>query len=194
MKLVFATNNKHKIEEVQNLLKNDFQILSLEDIGCDEELAETGNTLEENAFQKAKYVFDKYNVNCFADDTGLEIETLNGKPGVYSARYAGEEKNAEKNVEKVLNELKETQNRNAYFKSIISLIIKGQQYSFEGIVNGNISTRKIGNSGFGYDPIFIPDGFEKSFAEMTLEEKNKISHRAIVVKKLVAFLYSIKFK
>ena len=194
MKLVFATNNKHKIEEVQNLLKNDFQILGLEDIGCDEELAETGNTLEENAFQKAKYVFDKYDVNCFADDTGLEIETLNGKPGVYSARYAGEEKNAEKNIEKVLKELTEKQNRNAYFKSIISLIIKEQHYSFEGIVNGKISTKKIGNSGFGYDPIFIPDGFEKSFAQMTLEEKNKISHRAIAVKKLVVFLNSIKSK
>jgi len=192
MELVFATNNKHKIEEVKHLLKNNFRLLSLQDIGCTEELPETGTTLQENALQKAKYIFTKYSIDCFADDTGLEIEALQGKPGVYSARYAGEEKNAEKNIKKVLQETKGIKNRNALFKTTISLIIGTKEYLFEGIINGNISTEMKGNNGFGYDPIFIPKDHTKSFAEMSLEEKNKISHRAIAVKKLVTFLDKLK--
>ena len=192
MKLVFATNNKHKIEEVQHLLQNDFKLLCLQDIDCNEELPETGNTLEENALQKVKYVHQKYNLNCFADDTGLEIEALNGRPGVYSARYAGEECSAEKNIEKVLSEMQDMKNRNASFKAVIALIITGKEYLFEGKVNGIILREPRGNYGFGYDPIFQPNGFEKTFAEMSLAEKNIISHRAIAVKKLVEFLIQIK--
>lgn len=190
MKLVFATNNRHKIEEVQHLLKGDVQLLSLQDINCREELPETGDTLAANAIQKASYVHEKFNADCFADDTGLEIEALNGRPGVYSARYSGEEKSAEKNMKKVLKEMQGIQNRQAYFKTVISLIINNKQYLFEGTVNGNISTELKGAKGFGYDPIFIPDGHGRSFAEMTLEEKNKISHRGVAVKKLAAFLNS----
>jgi XTP/dITP diphosphohydrolase len=188
MELVFATNNLHKIKEAQGLLKNNFKLVSLKDIGCMEELPETGNTLEENAKQKARYIWSKYKVNCFADDTGLEINALNGRPGVFSARYAGEEKNAENNIDKVLNEMLKIQNRGAFFKTIISLIINEKEYLFEGIVNGEITTQPIGSFGFGYDPIFIPEGQTKSFAEMTLEEKNKISHRAIAIKRLAEFL------
>jgi XTP/dITP diphosphohydrolase len=199
MELVFATNNRHKIEEVQHLLKNNFRLLSLQDIDCREELPETGNTLEANASQKAKYVHERFGVNCFADDTGLEIEALNGKPGVYSARYAGEEKSAQKNIEKVLAEMKGIQNRNALFKTVISLIINNKKYLFEGIVNGIISSDITGSKGFGYDPIFVPHPQplspgrgERTFAEMSLEEKNKISHRAIAVKKLAEFLNTLK--
>jgi len=191
MEIVFASNNSHKIEEVQYLLKKDFHLLSLKDIGCNEELQETGNTLEANARQKAKYVHDKYKVDCFSDDTGLEIEALNGRPGVFSARYAGEEKSSEKNIEKVLEEMKNIINRNACFIAIISLIIRNKEYLFEGKVYGMISTKKNGDNGFGYDPIFIPNGHSKSFAEMPNEEKNKISHRAIAVKKLAEFLNSL---
>ncbi len=199
MKLVFATNNKHKIEEVQHLLKGNFKLLSLQDINCNEELDETGNTLEANATQKARYIHEKYKVNCFADDTGLEIDALNGKPGVYSARYAGEERSAEKNIEKVLAEMKGIENRNAKFKTTISLIINNKENLFEGIINGHISTENQGNNGFGYDPIFIPHPQplsprrgERSFAEMSMEEKNKISHRGIAVNKLVEFLNKLK--
>lgn len=207
MNLVFATNNKHKIEEVQHLLQHKFHLLSLSDIKCNEELPETGKTLEANASQKANYVHKKYEVDCFADDTGLEIEALNGKPGVLSARYAGEEKDSEKNMEKVLHEMKGVKNRNAKFKTIISLIIDKKEYTFEGIINGKIAEEKHGEKGFGYDPIFIPSlaspqpspkerkkfmMSEKSFAEMTLEEKNKISHRAIAIKKLAEFLNSLR--
>lgn len=201
MELVFATNNRHKIEEVQHLLKDNFRLLSLQDINCTEELSETGDTLEANALQKARYVHKKFGVNCFADDTGLEIEALNGRPGVYSARYArlnepfgqaGEEKSAEKNIEKVLTEMKGISNKNSCFKTIISLIINNKEYLFEGKVNGLISTEIKGNKGFGYDPIFIPNGSNRSFAEMSLEEKNKISHRALAVKKLAEFLNSLK--
>lgn len=190
MELVFATNNGHKIQEVRQLLKQHVQLLSLQDIGCSEELPETGNTLEANAVQKARYVHDKFKANCFADDTGLEIESLNGDPGVYSARYAGEEKSAEKNIQKVLEKLTGIQNRKAVFKTIISLIINNKEYLFEGIVKGNISTELKGKMGFGYDPIFIPEGYTISFAEMTLEEKNRISHRARAVNKLAEFLNS----
>jgi len=191
MQLVFATNNKHKIEEVRHLLNPEYsvQLLSLKDINCNEKLQETGNTLEENALQKAKYVHEKYKVNCFADDTGLEIEALNGKPGVYSARYAGEECSAEKNIKKVLEEIKNGSNRNASFKAIIALIIGNKEYFFEGVIDGIISREPRGKYGFGYDPIFQPRGYQKTFAEMTKEEKSKISHRSIAVKKLTAFLY-----
>ncbi|MBI4930132.1 MAG: non-canonical purine NTP diphosphatase [Bacteroidetes bacterium] len=192
MELVFATNNKYKIEEVQHLLKNGFNLLCLKDIGCDEELPETGNTLEKNAKQKARYVYKKYKADCFADDTGLEIESLNGKPGVLSARYAGEEKNSEKNIEKVLEEMKNTSNRYASFITVILLIIRNKEYLFKGKVDGIILTKRQGQKGFGYDPIFIPNGYNKSFAEMSLEEKSRISHRAIAVKKLAKFLNELK--
>lgn len=191
MELVFATNNKHKIEEVAHLLRG-FHLLSLKDINFREELAETGITLEANARQKATYVYEKFGLSCFADDTGLEIEALNGKPGVYSARYAGEEKSAKKNIKKVLKELQGVDNRKANFSTVIYLIINNKHYSFEGKVSGIISTGLKGNKGFGYDPIFIPNGYDKSFAEMPLEEKNKISHRAIAVKKLTEFLNAYK--
>ena len=177
--------------EVQHLLKNKIELLSLQDINCTDELPETGNTLQENALQKARYVHSKFAVNCFADDTGLEIEALNGRPGVYSARYGGEEKSAEKNIEKVLTEMKGINKRNAFFTTVISLIINNKIHLFEGKIGGIISTEIKGNSGFGYDPLFIPAGHTKSFAEMSLEEKNKISHRAIAVKKLAEFLNTL---
>lgn len=192
MKLVFATNNKHKIEEVKHLTQTDFKLLRLQDIDCNEELLETGNTLEENALQKAKYVHEKYKMDCFADDTGLEIEALNGKPGVYSARYAGKECSAEKNIEKVLNEMLGIKNRNASFRAIIVLIIHNKEYLFEGKIDGIILNETRGKYGFGYDPIFQPKGYMKTFAEMTKEEKSKISHRAIAIKKLAAFLTNLK--
>jgi len=191
MELVFATNNKHKIEEVQHLLKK-ILLRSLTDIGCFDDLPETGNTLEENAFQKASYVNNKFKIDCFADDTGLEIKALGGNPGVYSARYAGEEKSAEKNIEKVLSEMKNKMDKSCKFISFISLIINNKNYLFKGEVNGIILNDSRGKSGFGYDPIFMPEGFTKSFAEMTLEEKNKISHRAVAIKKLVEFLNTLK--
>lgn len=188
MDLVFATNNQHKLKELQALLGNEFRLLSLQEIGCEEEIPEEQPTLEGNASQKARYIFDKYGYNCFADDTGLEIEALGGEPGVYSARYAGEEKNAEANMKKVLEKMAKINERNARFRTVISLIINGEENQFEGIVNGKILTEKRGGSGFGYDPIFLPDGFEKSFAEMELAAKNEISHRGRAVRKLVTFL------
>jgi XTP/dITP diphosphohydrolase len=191
MELIFATQNQNKIKEIQVLLPSTIRLLGLVDIGCNEELPETQSTLEGNASQKARYIFEKYKVNCFADDTGLEIVALNGRPGVYSARYSGEEKNADNNMSKVLKELKKNENRSANFKTIISLIINSKEYLFEGIVNGKILTSKRGQKGFGYDPIFQPEGYNKSFAEMSLEEKNKISHRALAVKKLVDYLSSL---
>lgn len=192
MTLVFATNNKHKLQEVRALLKNDITVVSINDVGCMEKLPETGNTLESNARQKAEYVYKKYQMNCFADDTGLEIESLNGMPGVLSARYAGKEQNVNKNIQKVLNEMNNFQNRNAQFRTVICLILNHSYYQFEGILKGSILTEKIGDFGFGYDPIFLPDGHKKTLAEMNLEEKNKISHRAIAIKKLVNFLNSRK--
>lgn len=188
MDLVFATNNQHKLQELQAILGNEFRLLSLKDIGCNEDIPEEQPTIEGNASQKSHYVFDKFAYNCFADDTGLEIEALNGEPGVYSARYAGEEKNSEANMEKVLRKMAKINNRKARFKTVISLIINGKEHLFEGIVNGEILAEKTGNLGFGYDPIFMPDGFKKSFAEMEMDEKNKISHRARAVRKLVNFL------
>ncbi|MFH1004864.1 MAG: non-canonical purine NTP diphosphatase [Bacteroidota bacterium] len=188
MKLIFATNNNHKLKEIQHLLKNNISLLSLSDIGFNEELFETGNSLEENAIQKAQYIYKKYKIDCFADDTGLEIDALEGKPGILSARYAGEKKSAEDNIKKVLFEMNKKKNRNCKFITVISLIIGNKTYLFEGKIKGSILYTPRGNNGFGYDSIFQPKGFTKSFAEMSLEEKNTISHRAIVIKKLAEFL------
>ncbi len=192
MKLVFATNNLHKLEELQAIIGDRIKLLSLKDIGCSEEIPEEEPTLEGNAKQKSTYVFEKYGYNCFADDTGLEIEALNGEPGVYSARYAGEEKSAEANMNKVLEKLSNANNRNARFRTVISLIINGTENQFEGVVEGKITTDKKGDSGFGYDPIFKPNGFETTFAEMNLADKNKISHRGRAVEKLVKYLRSVE--
>lgn len=192
MELVFATNNKHKLEEIQAILGNQFKILSLNDIGCDEDIPEEQETLEGNAGQKSFYVYNKYGYNCFADDTGLEINSLNGEPGVYSARYAGEEKSAQANMNKVLEKMAKIKNRDARFRTVISLVIEGHEELFEGIVEGEIITEKRGNSGFGYDPIFRPEGFNQTFAEMSLTAKNKISHRARAVEKLISYLKNLQ--
>lgn len=192
MDLVFATNNKHKLEELQAILGDQFNLLSLKDIGCNEDIPEEQDTLEGNASQKSFFVYNKYAYNCFADDTGLEIEALNGEPGVYSARYAGEEKSAEANMQKVLHNLTKINNRKARFRTVISLIIEGKETLFEGVVNGDILEEKKGGSGFGYDPIFRPEGFDVAFAEMDLSEKNKISHRGRAVRKLVQHLKEIE--
>lgn len=188
MQLVFASNNKNKIKEIQLLVPNSIQILSLEDIGCLDEIPETANTIEGNAILKANYVTEKFGYNCFADDSGLEIDALNGAPGVYSARYAGEPKDDNKNIEKVLENLSDKNNRKANFKTVICLNLDGEQHLFTGIVNGKISNEKIGTNGFGYDPVFVADGYEKTFAELSMEEKSSISHRGIAVRQLVAFL------
>lgn len=188
MKLVFASNNKNKIQEIQALVPNTFQILSLEEIGCTEDIPETTDTIEGNAILKANYVTEKYGYDCFADDTGLEVEALNGAPGVYSARYAGEQKDANDNMDKLLSELKDKSNRNANFKTVIALNLNGNQNLFTGIINGKIIEKKIGTNGFGYDPIFVADGYSKTFAELTMEEKSIISHRGIAVKELILFL------
>lgn len=185
MQLVFASNNQNKIKEIQNLVPNTMQIVSLEDIGCTEDIPETAPTIEGNAIQKANYITQNYKLNCFADDTGLEVEALQGEPGVYSARYAGNQRNANDNMDKLLANLHNKLNRNAQFKTIICLNLNGTQHLFEGIVKGTIITEKKGNLGFGYDPIFIPHGYNKTFAEMTLEEKSKISHRGLAVEKLI---------
>jgi XTP/dITP diphosphohydrolase len=183
-KLVFATNNNHKIQEIKQLLNNSIELLSLDDISCIEEIPETSNSIAGNALQKAQYVYEQYGYNCFADDTGLEIESLNGEPGIYSARYAGEHKSAEDNMEKVLSALKDKKNRSAQFKTVIALIIEGKETLFEGIVKGEITKTKSGSEGFGYDPIFKPNGFDITFSEMKMEEKNKISHRAKAIRQL----------
>jgi XTP/dITP diphosphohydrolase len=188
MKLVFASSNKNKIRELNALMGEEIELMGLEDIGCKEEIPETAPTIEGNALQKARYVYNHFGWNCFADDTGLEVEALGGKPGVYSARYAGEEKNADKNMQKVLKELSGQTNRKARFRTVIALIIEGKELCFEGEVNGEILEAKQGEMGFGYDPVFRPEGSVKSFAEMNLEEKNKISHRALAVNKLVDYL------
>ncbi|MDA9992892.1 non-canonical purine NTP diphosphatase [Flavobacteriaceae bacterium] len=192
MKLVFATNNLHKLKEVQEMLSNAIEVLSLKDIGCFEDIEETESTLEGNAKLKADYITEKYGFDCFADDTGLEVEALYGNPGVYSARYAGEHGNAEKNMEKLLNELQNKSSRKAKFRTIIALNLKNKQYLFEGICDGEILNEKTGVKGFGYDPIFKPKNASCSFAEMNSEEKNIISHRGIAIQKLVNFLSLIK--
>jgi XTP/dITP diphosphohydrolase len=187
LKLVFATNNPNKLKEVQAMLTN-FEIVSLSEIGCFENIPETAETLEGNAILKANYIAEKYGLNCFADDTGLEVAALNNKPGVYSARYAGAENNAEANMNKLLFEIGDNKNRNAQFRTAVALNIQGEQHLFEGICKGQILTKKQGESGFGYDPIFMPDGFHKSFAEMAMTEKGVISHRGKAIEKLVSFL------
>lgn len=192
MKLVFATNNLNKLKEVQEMLPNSIELLSLNDIGCFEDIDETAITLEGNAQIKANHITDTYKYNCFADDTGLEVEALNGEPGVYSARYAGEPANAENNMQKLLHNLKSIQNRNAQFRTSICLNIDGKQFLFDGICKGEILTEKKGEKGFGYDPIFQPIGYDKSFAEMSSEDKNKISHRGLAIKKLIVFLKTYK--
>ena len=188
MTLVFATNNAHKLKEVQEMLPNSIQLVSLNDINCEEDIEETATTLVGNAALKADFITQKYGMNCFADDTGLEVVTLQGKPGVYSARYAGEPSNAENNMTKLLSEMAGVENRNAQFRTMICLNLDGNQYYFEGICKGRILTEKQGTAGFGYDPIFQPTGFEKSFAEMSSEDKNHISHRGLAIEKLVKFL------
>ena len=189
-KLVFATNNLHKLQEVQHLLDNRFKLLSLSDIGFTEEIPEDFDTLELNASQKAWHIYNRFGIDCFADDTGLEVDALNGAPGVYSARYAGEQKNPQDNIVKLLAELTGVDNRKARFRTVISLIINGNETPFEGVVEGVILTDKHGEAGFGYDPIFMPDGYNVSFAQMELDAKNAISHRGRAVSKLVSFLNS----
>lgn len=191
MKLVFATNNGNKIEEVKKLFPKSIELLSLEDINCSEEIPETEKTIEGNALQKAKYIYDNYGYNCFADDTGLEVETLNGEPGIYSARYAGEQKNSIDNINKVLKNLQEIKNRNAQFKTIIALIIDGKETLFEGIIRGAITTTKSGSEGFGYDPIFKPNDYKSTFSEMSMEEKNKISHRGKAIAQLIKHIQTV---
>ena len=191
MKIVFATNNKHKLEEIKDILGRDFEIVSLAEIGCYEDIPETGATLEENARQKSSYVVEHYSQNCFADDTGLEVKALGGEPGVHSARYAeGTDHDSEANMRKLLANLEGKTNRKACFRTIISLIIDGVEHQFEGKVEGRIATEKHGMEGFGYDPIFIPEGYDKSFAELGEEIKNQISHRARAVRKLAEYLSS----
>ena len=191
MKLVFASNNKNKIIEIQSILPDSIQLLSLEDIGCFEEIPETAETIEGNAMLKANYVTERFGYDCFADDSGLEVESLNGAPGVYSARYAGEYKNNEHNIDKLLVELSDQNNRKAHFKTVIALNIKNQQHLFTGTAKGEIITERKGINGFGYDPVFQPEGHDRTFAEFSLEEKSAISHRAKAVKQLISFLQSL---
>lgn len=188
MEIVFATGNQHKIKEAVKILPSAIKILSLKSIGCEDELPETGSTLRSNAAQKARYVSDKYGVNCFSDDSGLEVVALDGRPGVYSARFAGPQANAEMNNEKLLAEMKGITDRRAVFHTVIAIILNGEERLFEGLINGTITDKPIGENGFGYDPLFIPDGYEKTFAQMEEGEKNALSHRAIALKKLADFL------
>lgn len=192
MKLVFASNNKNKIKEIQSILNGSIQLLSLEDIGCLEDIPETADTIEGNAILKADYVSEKYGYDCFADDTGLEVRALNGEPGVYSARYAGEQKNADDNMNKLLEALKDTEDRSAQFKTVIALNLNRKQHLFTGIAKGEITLNKTGNQGFGYDPIFKPENYSETFAELPLETKNKIGHRGKATQQLIDFLNSIK--
>lgn len=186
--LVFATNNPHKAREVEQILGKDFQVKTLRDIGCPEDIEETEPDLEGNAWLKARYVKEKYGYDCFSEDTGLEVEALGGAPGVHTARYAGEQRNAEDNIRLLLKNLEGEKNRKAQFRTIIALIIEDKEFLFEGVCKGSIATQKSGAGGFGYDPVFIPDGFDKTFAELGDEVKNTISHRAKAVEQLVAFL------
>jgi XTP/dITP diphosphohydrolase len=188
MKILFASANENKVKEIQSLLPEGMTLLSLKDIHLEEDIPETSPTIEGNALQKAQYIADHFGMNCFTDDTGLEIEVLNGEPGVYSARYAGEEKDAVKNMDLVLEKLIDTSNRKAHFKTVIALYLDGEMHQFEGVVEGNIRREKSGTKGFGYDPIFEPENCGRTFAEMTMEEKNKMSHRGRALEKMVAFL------
>lgn len=193
MKILYAaTQNPNKIREIQSLLADKCQVLSVFDLAVTEELPETGNTLEANAMQKARYIYDRFGVNCFADDTGLEVDILNGEPGVYSARYAGPGKDAVANMDLLLLKLEGKTNRSACFKTVIALILDGEEHLFKGVINGNIISEKRGTGGFGYDPVFVPEGHTRTFAEMSIEEKNTISHRAIAVKKMAGFLKDLQ--
>lgn len=188
MKLVFATNNKHKLQEVRDIVGDRVEVLSLADINCYDDIPETADTLQGNALIKARHIYEKYGFNCFADDTGLEVEALGGAPGVYSARYAGEECNSEANMHKLLENLTGKNNRNAQFRTVIALIIGGEEMLFDGIVKGSIATERRGDSGFGYDPVFIPDGYSESFAQMSSEMKNSMSHRFRATQLLADYL------
>lgn len=188
MKLIFASSNKNKILELQSILPNNITIISLESIGCLEDIPETSGTIEGNAIQKANYITEKYGLDCFADDTGLEVDSLNGAPGVYSARYAGPQRNADDNMTKLLEALSHKENRKAQFKTVIALNLNGKQYLFTGTARGEITLAKTGNQGFGYDPVFQPEGYQETFAELSLEIKNKISHRGKATQQLIDFL------
>lgn len=191
MKICFATNNKKKLEEVKSALKDtEIHPQSLREIGCTEELPETGDTLEANALQKAQYVLENYSISCFADDTGLEVEALEGAPGVYSGRFAGEPRSDERNVDLLLEKLSGTVNRKARFRTVIALLLNGEKHLFEGIVEGTITDSRSGDGGFGYDPVFVPTGYQQTFAELSMEEKNAISHRGRAVAQLIRFLES----
>jgi XTP/dITP diphosphohydrolase len=189
MQLCFATNNAHKLKEIRAILGDSFELKTLNEINCEEELSETTDTIEGNSHQKAEYVWEHFHINCFADDSGLEITALNGAPGVHSAYYSGT-RNHQKNIERVLNELQDADDRSAQFKTVITLILNGQSQQFEGIIKGNLLHQPRGTEGFGYDPIFVPESHDRTFAEMTLEEKGKLSHRARAFSKLVDFLQS----
>ena len=188
MKICFATNNSHKLLEVKALLPQHIEALALNDIDCHEELPETGDTLEFNSRQKAKYVQDNYKIDCFADDTGLEVEALNGRPGVYSARYAGEPSDSSRNIRKLLEEMNGKVNRKARFRTVVTLLLSNHEFVFQGVMEGTISLKPLGENGFGYDPVFIPDGYDITFAQMSANEKNAISHRSKAIRKLVDFL------
>ncbi len=191
MKLLIATNNLHKVQEIRHALDQRIELLTLNDIGFSGDIPETEKTVEGNAIQKAFFIYERYRINCFADDTGLEIEALNGEPGVYSARYAGEDCCFENNINKVLAAMQSVKNRSALFRTVIALIMDGKLITFEGIVKGMICDKRRGENGFGYDPIFQPEGLDKTFAEISLEEKNRLSHRAIAVRKLVHYLGAV---
>ncbi|MBA4239887.1 MAG: non-canonical purine NTP pyrophosphatase [Sphingobacteriaceae bacterium] len=191
MKLIFATHNKNKLKEVKSLVPSSIELLSLDEINFHNEIEETADTIEGNALLKAKTIFEKTGINCFADDSGLLVDALNGAPGVYSARYAGEQKNDQDNMRKLLQELKDNPNRNAHFKTAMALIIDGKDYLFEGKIEGKIITEKLGANGFGYDPIFVPDGYNETFAQLDSETKNKISHRAKAIKQLLEFINTL---
>lgn len=188
MELIFATNNRHKAEEIQQLIPRSIRVLTLEDVGLTEEIPEEQGTLEGNASQKSRYIYDRFSRSCFADDTGLEIDALGGKPGVFSARYAGDDKDPEANMDKVLEKLKDEDNRRARFRTVISLILDGKELFFEGVVEGHILREKRGDEGFGYDPVFLPEGSSLTFAQMPMNMKNRISHRSRAIKKLANYL------
>ena len=195
MKICFATNNKKKLEEVKAALKDEeITVLSLEEIGCREELPETGDTLTSNAIQKARFVYQKFRINCFADDTGMEAVALDGAPGVHTGRFAGEPRSDERNIDLLLEKLAGTDNREARFRTVIALILEDREHLFEGIAAGKITMERFGDGGFGYDPVFLPNGFNKTFAQLDLDEKNAISHRGEAVRKLVEFLASSQIK
>lgn len=193
MKIIFATNNPHKVKEINEMLDGSFEIVSLKDIGCTEDIPETQPTLEGNALQKARYVKENYGADCFSEDTGLEIEALGGEPGVITARYAGSERDPNANMDLVLQKLADKDNRKAQFRTVIALLLNGEEHLFEGIVTGRIAQEKRGEGGFGYDPIFLPDGYEQTFAELSSDIKNSISHRARATRKLIDFLKELSF-